>query len=622
MAEPPGRHLAADERLSATADRRYGSNVSASKQKQASDVAMKAAMETEEGHKGAYVRQQARFADSNRQFYRSGFTKRPGDRGFNAQVTRIMRERGFFYGDRLRTTCTGNVPFAHTMSAAWLAGPETPIDRLLVVHRTGSGKTNVMVHILDNYFNDPRPKIAIFPRNELVRNFYEKMFDWPNQYTLFASARAKAQGAKYTMQFFKETSGMESQLHLRGRPAELAAPLRCIRYTVAGGSEVFPRGGAGLARMPVFKYPVPSANPYDNKIILMDEVHSLIDPPKGTPGNVKNALARLRQALYTCTNSVVVGLTATPFVNSVKDGEELLKVIKGREFASSPTNEGFVSYFDALPPTIYPRIKPEKAAFEILFVRLQGANEKKYLEKAKGFGKKGLPKTSHGQEARLFALMNYCNMAGFFTQANRADFRKRLQKEPRGTATKLDFIARETMAQNEKTAILIHKRLGFAALEQIFRIRGNPEKDRIAFLRTPKTAKERLHNPILAAFNAPDNMHGQKIRVLVLDADSFGEGIDLIGVRHFYIAHPAPSYALYKQWSGRVLRACAYAPLAPSQRNVTMRIFVARLGGIGAPKTADEIILARLEAETKGMEDAMEHVFRDVASDRIVLGSN
>lgn len=46
----------------------------------------------------------------------------------------------------------------------FLVHPQSPIQRLLVDHPTGSGKTREMVCILDNFFYDQRPKIAIFPK--------------------------------------------------------------------------------------------------------------------------------------------------------------------------------------------------------------------------------------------------------------------------------------------------------------------------------------------------------------------------------------------------------------------------------------------------------------------------
>ena len=45
-------------------------------------------------------------------------------------------------------------------SVAFLCRPQSlPNPRMLVVHRTGSGKTATMIQIADNYFLDRRPKV-------------------------------------------------------------------------------------------------------------------------------------------------------------------------------------------------------------------------------------------------------------------------------------------------------------------------------------------------------------------------------------------------------------------------------------------------------------------------------
>lgn len=541
--------------------------------------------------------------------------KKPGDKGFNKEALKIMRKRGFFIGDKLKTACEGDQPFAHTETAAWLAGPETPIDRLLVIHRTGSGKTFAMIRILDLYFSDPRPKVVIFPNGEIVRNFYEKMYKTPTQYTAFAEQKAALMRKANTLSFFKSVLGMEGELHKRGQANELASPLRSLRYSIAGGSQVFSKNRRPPA-LPIFKIMYDGENPFDNKIVLMDEVHNLIRPPPGTDKRLLKRLERLREALYTAKNSVIVGLTATPFVREKSDGEALLRMIKGRENASVKTNEGFISYFDTLPSTIYPKMEPGASAVQVVKVRLEGENLKKYQKKAKERGK--LSDNPEKREVQLLNLMNYCNMAGYYTQA-KSGIRAGLRRDPESFATKFYHIVKEVTAHKQKSAILVHRKLGFAAFEEVVKGMDPTNSNRFAFMGQPKTKRDKENNPILAAFNADDNVRGEKIRVLVLDAETFGEGIDLLGVRKFYLAHPAISYALYKQYVGRVLRACGYSKLRPSERSVSIEMYVAVLPD-KKEKTADEIVFEKLKKETMEMEKSMHDIFGSTATDRIVLG--
>lgn len=562
--------------------------------------------------------QEQRMKLNNKKYYYT-WNKRPGDYGFNAEATRIMRERGFYYGDRLRTQCSSShpEPFAHTQTASWLVGPETPIDRLLVIHRTGSGKTNAMIHTLDLYFSDPRAKVIVFPNAEIVRNFYDKMYNERTQYSAFVEARAQAYGHANTMKYFKSTLSMDGELHKRGDLGELASPLRPMTYSIAGGRSVFPSGG-GKPKLPIFKIGWDGRNPFDNKIVLMDEVHNLIRPSVGTDKRLKTRLDRLRKALFSARNSVIVGLTATPFVKTEQDGKELLQMIRGEEYKDAPTNQGFISYFNTLPTTIYPEMKPGTSAMNIIQIELEGANKKKYETKAKE------RKLSNDQDKRrdqLFALMGYCNMAGYYTQANRSDFRRHLRSNPEEYATKLDAIANDAFTTGKKTAILIHRRLGFECLRQVMIGLDPKNVNRYAFMGKPKTMKEKNDNQVLKKFNASDNMRGEKIRILVLDAETFGEGIDLIGVRDFFIAHPAASYSQYKQWIGRVLRACAYSSLDARERNVTVQMYLATLGSPD-DLTADEILFELMRSETIQMEKSMRDIFGTDAVDRIVLGFN
>jgi hypothetical protein len=46
---------------------------------------------------------------------------------------------------------------------------------LQVVHCTGSGKTLTMIRALDNFFLDPRPKVAVFPTDAVCKNFYREL---------------------------------------------------------------------------------------------------------------------------------------------------------------------------------------------------------------------------------------------------------------------------------------------------------------------------------------------------------------------------------------------------------------------------------------------------------------
>lgn len=538
----------------------------------------------------------------------------PGSKGFNRQISSMMVARKLYIGrgGDLRLDCEGD-DLANVRVASWLAGPETPINRLLVIHRTGSGKTHTMVRIAEAYFHDPRPKIIIFPNNELVNNFYGKLFKMKTAYADFVQAKAAREHKAYTLSYLQEKLGMEGELSRMGKPGELMAPIRPIRYSIAGGSTVL---GSNGPQLPIFRIMYSGGNPFDNKIILMDEVHNLVSPPEGTDKRLLKKLERMRNALFTAKNSVIVGLTATPIIKDVKDGEELLRVIKGKEYENAPTNEGFVSYFNCLPTTIYPRPIPNAQAVTVVRVPLKHENAKKYIEKLRSREFSKDPNSVRGQ---IFGLMGYCNFAGYYAQSSRGELANNLRRHPERFACKLHVIADDMVSYPNKCAILIHRKLGFEALRQVIMGKDPRNERRFAFMGKPKSLKEQRDNPILRAFNDnKTNGRGERIRCLVLDAETYGEGIDLIGVRKFVMAHPPTDYAAYNQWTGRVFRACAYAYLPHKERDVTLEMYVAKLPD-GEP-TADEVMLSVLRNETAKFEVAMRDLFALPASDRYALG--
>ena len=90
---------------------------------------------------------------------------RQGEKGFNAKAAELMKQDGVPYNTETTAPLPGEPsvqPYQETVS--WLVHPlSIPNPRLLVVHRTGAGKTCSMIRICDNFFKDKRPKIAIFP---------------------------------------------------------------------------------------------------------------------------------------------------------------------------------------------------------------------------------------------------------------------------------------------------------------------------------------------------------------------------------------------------------------------------------------------------------------------------
>ena len=91
----------------------------------------------------------------------------------------------------------------------------------------------------------------------------------------------------------------------------------------------------------------------------MDEVHNLVRPSDEILSNPKrlNMIKQLREMLRRAENSVIIGFTGTPLCDAPEQRDALKNIIKGRE-AANLSDEGFVSFYMATAPSVFPRVWP------------------------------------------------------------------------------------------------------------------------------------------------------------------------------------------------------------------------------------------------------------------------
>ena len=66
-----------------------------------------------------------------------------------------------------------------------LISPTTALDRMMVVWRTGAGKTAGALSILNNFYHDPRPKIVVVPDDIIVERWMTDLLQYDNPYRTF-----------------------------------------------------------------------------------------------------------------------------------------------------------------------------------------------------------------------------------------------------------------------------------------------------------------------------------------------------------------------------------------------------------------------------------------------------
>ena len=534
-------------------------------------------------------------------------------------------------------------PYQKTVE--YLAHPFSPVQRLLVAHRTGAGKTVTMVRILDNYFYDPRPKIVILPTRSTVVNFYKELLRTrPNRYVDFARACAEdadhkgARGASlmdredddawqeqlkhmctvFKMRKFFKNGHPNMQYREKwlkdheGVPLP-AAPIVILSYARAGGESVLnrslyefrlkvkDRGGA-------FK---DGNNPYNDKIVLCDEVHNLT-MFKPELKRYKEKFKFLEGSLKAAKGLTLVGLTATPVKECPNDAKALLDVIKGDVSGRKFSNEGFVSYFGANPPSLFPKVEPEGAPSyslpDLVYVPLTMPMRKRYLKKeAATMANKRLEScTEKEKQAKLSAtLAQYCNMQHYFgrTHIEIAAHKKGGSEYLGGVldalspelAAKLDRIAEDVLddwgssdESNNKSIVLIDRQCGFEALFLLLRkkaearggtpldpcrIQSFPPVKKGSYLR-PTEIRPRDATKVLDDFNDLGNSNGKVTAVLVVDAREAAEGVSFKAVQTMYMANPPSSWLNYQQLAGRAVRAFSHNALDEHRRKVQLKMYV------------------------------------------------
>lgn len=104
---------------------------------------------------------------------------------------------------------------------AALLHPQSPVQRLLADHNTGSGKTLVMIHTLDNFYADPRPKVAIFPKYVVMDNFYLGLLDWPSRWRDYICMRHSSMACTAAnFPNWRSVKEQHWQLHLHNQKIE------------------------------------------------------------------------------------------------------------------------------------------------------------------------------------------------------------------------------------------------------------------------------------------------------------------------------------------------------------------------------------------------------------------
>lgn len=536
----------------------------------------------------------------------------PGHRGFNQRATKVLRRAGVCQPPVPQQSSGCRPLQPHQEIVRLLVHPKSPVQRLLVDHPTGSGKTREMICVLENFFYDQRPKIAIFPKAAICRNFYTELLRWPNRYRdYFSCLRPReaslAAGAQMRREMWDltrlpertvrelirslrevlEMKGQSFRGFMRksfrdlfkaqhpGEPMPLA-PLIAISYASAGGSYVAMNNGQPVSAVMKIAWHgarpgsavsagsgAVSDNVLDHKILLLDEVHQLLHP-----GRYSCQLQQLRRHLAAAQGSVVVGFSGTLVLDQPEEGRQLLEIVKGAETVLC--DEGFLSSFPTRPREFFAEALPKGVPDElgeqiqkklVHRISLSGASLNAYdLKIEKGVDDK-----------RLAAYCNVCSFVSSFHDGAGGS-KNRILACPEECCPKLWAVAQAVANSQQKALVMTSRACGYLVMLALLRQmaeKSTKSKSAVAF--QVATMEE------LAEFNHVSNAAGQVFRVLVANANECAEGISFLAVRHVHLTEVPLSQGRFLQICGRALRMFGHESLPKDQQTVTYHLYVATL---------------------------------------------
>jgi hypothetical protein len=552
--------------------------------------------------------------------------------------------------------------------------PATPVDRCLCRYRTGAGKTRNMISLLDNYFEDPRAKFVLCPNTEVVSNFYSELLTYDSAYkgyvfnklkekrwarktktfkqfhkTVFAQFNCTRPGCgnvvhddimcrkcgklhKLTLEEVKDILSLKGTILSAGQKGLMAGPLRCYRINEAARKDILVRKNHPMINHNRRRFGEPSS-PYDNSIVIIDEVHNLF--LKNSDQNQNHKRDLLVKALTKASNLVLCGLTATPISNHKymdQQYNKLMTFIKGTDGKNKSNAEGYIFNFNALLPTLFPRVIP-KLGFdgeinqfiigEMVFVTLSQAHADLYAKKHRQIFGDDVKSVNQLSLSKTKWLMNYANTTSYWTKGGLPTCRDNLRKDPYTHMAKFKQIVEDVSKRpQEKTLIILPKQANFLCMIEAFaylfrqknikvvafnracEVMGfATNSDSIKYWTKRQTCKEsEEYNNMKDAFNSfnPTKERGygfdnqiSKNRVMIVESTSFSEGVSFFGVRRIILVNPPLDLKTYEQQIGRALRACRshHLNLPKDQRTVNIDIYCSSLptqGSIEGGKQAVE----------------------------------
>jgi hypothetical protein len=431
-----------------------------------------------------------------------------------------------------------------------LVNPSTPIKRLLYVASTGAGKTCIIHAIAAAYgMSEEKKAVVIVPAAPQANEIYTQALRCPgpirtelvdNQNLAWDNVEDKGKIIRF-----------------------INKHMEILTYVQAGNRLKQHRSH------------------FNNRLILMDEVHNLVDSPVVENGHIvptfkkvspswRKSVVYLYEHLGRIPGATIVGFTATPTADRPEQLIMLLNALTGGTVLNPDTFERRFTE-DGELTTDMDKLNELRRAFVGHIAIYDNSNDISRFPELSESDEEVEYSPTQAEKIRKAKVKE--TLVNIDPLAMRKDKRGLLSDDAvlADESPKLYAVLQRVMSLPGKQVVFSDQKLsGAEGLLELLLQRGYKEFGQPGFPggvgviylgnRGDKTLSRGKLDEQLRAFNSLDNKHGERIPIAILSS-KYAEGVDMKGIRAVHFIEQPAEPGRYTQVVGRARRFCSHKDL-------------------------------------------------------------
>jgi superfamily II DNA or RNA helicase len=449
-----------------------------------------------------------------------------------------------------------------------LVNPSSPIKRLLYIASTGAGKTCI-IHAIAAAFrtagSEDQRVVVIVPGAPQANEIYKQALRCPGPL---------------------RTELVDNLQLSWDKPDDMTKIVRHINKHM----EILTYVQAGNRLKQHHSH-------FNNRLILMDEVHNLVDSPVVERGHImptfqkvvaswRKSVVYLYQHLGRIPGATIVGFTATPTADRPEQLIMLLNTLTGRTIIDPDTFETDYIEDGDLTTDMEKLDELRRALIGHIAIYDNSNDTSRFPELSESDEE---VEYSAAQAEKMGKAKVKETLVNIDPLAMRKDRRSRLSDDDvlQDESPKLYAVVQRVMSLPGKQVVFSDQKLSGAEgvlellLQRGYKEFGQPgfaDGSGIIYLGTrgDKAITRKGVEQQLRAFNSLDNKHGEKIPIAILSS-KYAEGVDMKGVRAVHFVEQPAEPGRYIQVVGRARRFCSHKDLDyPGEWTVDVYTYTAR----------------------------------------------